>query len=115
MNRIFWNLPSIVFLLVQALQLSAQEPVTIEQCYQWAEANYPLSQQRSLIEQSKNYSVSNITKGIYPQFIVSGQATYQSAVTKIELPVTIPGYEPPNIPRDQYRLAGEVSQSRISH
>lgn len=111
MNRIFWNLLSIPFLLVQALQLSAQEPVTIEQCYQWAEANYPLSQQRSLIEQSKNYSISNIAKGIYPQFVVSGQATYQSAVTKIELPVTIPGYEPPNISRDQYRLAGEVSQS----
>ncbi len=112
MNRnIFWNILSIIGLLLSAYRVSAQEPVTIEQCYQWAEANYPLTQQRSLIEQSKNYSISNITKGIYPQFIVSGQATYQSAVTKIELPIAIPGYEPPNISRDQYRLAGEVSQS----
>jgi outer membrane protein TolC len=90
--------------------MNAQQSVTIEQCYAWAEANYPLAKQRELIEKSKAYSVDNISKGIFPQFLVSAQATYQSDVTKIDLPPSIP-IEVPSPTKDQYRLTGELSQS----
>ncbi|MDB5228774.1 MAG: TolC family protein [Bacteroidota bacterium] len=99
--------------LMQCLLLStcstsyaqAGDSITIEQCYQWAQANYPLAQQVNLIERTKEYSISNISKGIYPQFQVSGQATYQSEVTKIPFPGI------PSVTKDQYRVYGEVSQS----
>jgi outer membrane protein TolC len=44
---------------------------------------------------------------VYPQLAVSGSATYQSDVTRI----SIPGYNIPTVPKDQYRLYGEVSQT----
>ncbi|HEY4062924.1 MAG TPA: TolC family protein [Puia sp.] len=86
--------------------------LTLEQCYQRAEAAYPLSRQRGLIQKTSQYNIDNIAKGIYPQFSVSGSATYQSDVTKIELP-PIPGFNfsIPTVSKDQYKLYGEVSQT----
>lgn len=81
----------------------------LEDCYQKAEINYPLSKQRQLIDLSKAYNVANISKGIYPQFNVSGSVTYQSDVTKIEIP--FPGITIPSISKDQYKVAGELTQS----
>jgi outer membrane protein TolC len=80
---------------------------TLEQCYQLAEVNYPISQQHNLIEKTKEYTINNISKGIYPQLAVSGTATYQSDVTKI----SIPGYNIPSVSKDQYKLYGEISQT----
>jgi outer membrane protein TolC len=83
--------------------------LTLEQCYKMAEANYPLTKQRGLIEETKNFNVDNIAKGVYPQFAVNGTGTYQSAVTKI----SIPGFNInlPSIPKNQYKMYGEVSQT----
>src|ERR1700754_3869425 len=67
------------------------QSLTLEQCYQLAETNYPLTRQRALIEKTKEYSLDNIRKGIYPQLAINGSATYQSDVTKISLP-PIPGF-----------------------
>jgi len=90
----------------------AQPPqsLTLEQCYQLAETKYPLTRQRALIEKTKEYTLDNIRKGIYPQFAVNGTATYQSDVTKISLP---PGLNTtiPTVSKDQYKLYGEVSQT----
>lgn len=85
----------------------AAQSLTIEQCYRLAEATYPLSRQRGLIEKTREYTIDNISKGVYPQFNVSGTATYQSDVTKI----SIPGYSIPSVSKDQYKLYGEVSQT----
>lgn len=87
-------------------QLQSQS-FTLDQCYQLAETNYPLSRQRGLIEKTKEYTIDNIAKGVYPQFSVSGTGTYQSAVTKI----SVPGYSIPTVSKDQYKLYGEVSQT----
>jgi outer membrane protein TolC len=86
--------------------------LTLEQCYQLAEANYPLTKQRTLIAGTRDYNISNIAKGIYPQFNVNGTATYQSAVTNISIP-PINGYKIaiPVVPKNQYKLYGEVSQT----
>lgn len=81
--------------------------LTLEQCYLLAEAIYPLSKQRGLIEKTKEYTIENIAKGVYPQFNVSGTATYQSGVTKI----SVPGYNTPTVSKDQYKLYGEISQT----
>src|SRR4051812_5952395 len=90
----------------------AQPPqaLTLEQCHQLAEANYPLTHQRALIEKTKEYTLDNIRKGIYPQFAVNGTATYQSDVTKISLPPGL-NFNIPAVSKDQYKLYGEVSQT----
>jgi outer membrane protein TolC len=91
-------------------QDTAGEALTIAQCYAKAEANYPLTKQRALIEKTKGYNIDNIAKGIYPQLSVNGSATYQSDVTKIALPPAA-GLTIPTVSKDQYKLYGEVSQT----
>lgn len=90
--------------------VQAQSPrtLTLDLCYEKAEANYPLVKQRSLLEQAREYTISNVAKGALPSLAVHGQASYQSDVTRI--PVTLPGIEIPTVSRDQYRLYGEVNQ-----
>jgi len=101
-----WLYGTVLLLCVVTTQ--AQDAgLTIEQCYKLAETNYPLTKQRGLIEETKNFSVENIAKGVYPQFGVNGSATYQSDVTKI----SIPGFKIPTASKDQYKLYGEVSQT----
>jgi len=84
-----------------------QHTITLEQCYQLARENYPLSRERGLIEKTQEYNIDNIAKGIIPQLSVNGTGTYQSAVTSI----AIPGFYRSAIPKDQYNLHGEVSQT----
>ena len=110
-------LRKIILVLTAALGtggIRAQEKktLTLEQCYQLAEANYPLSRQRELIRRTSDYNLSNIARGVWPQLDVNGSGTYQSAVTDIEIP-PINGYKIniPTVPKDQYKVYGEVSQT----
>lgn len=82
--------------------------LTIEECYSLAREHYPLARQRDLISQSEAYSIENASKGNLPQVSIYGQATYQSDVP--HLPIDIPGQDIPLIPKDQYKLYGEVTQ-----
>lgn len=93
----------ILLLLLISATCSAQV-LTIEQCYDLAKQNYPLTRQRDLLIKSNEYTVSNIAKGNWPQLMVSGQESYQSEVVKLPFP------ESPQIPKNQYRIYGEVNQ-----
>jgi outer membrane protein TolC len=112
MTSILKRMGLLLLLLPLGKAHAQQPPLTLEQCYQLAEANYPLTRQRALIEKTKEYNLDNIRKGVFPQFAVSGSATYQSDVTKISLP-PVPGFNfsIPAVPKDQYKLYGEVSQT----
>jgi outer membrane protein TolC len=91
---------------------SPNPTLTIDQCYQLAEKTYPLTKQRELIRNTSEYTIENISKGIYPQFLVNGSATYQSDVTKITIPpVAGLNINIPTVSKDQYKLYGEVSQT----
>lgn len=91
-------------------QTDAQSPrqLSIEECYTLARQNYPLVKQAELISKTAAYSIENAAKGYLPQFNISGQASYQSNVTKI--PIRIPGMNIPELSKDQYRLSGEATQ-----
>jgi hypothetical protein len=94
------------------IQAEAQpRTLTIEESYALARKNYPLIRQRELISKAKDYSIQNAEKGYWPQISISGQATYQSAVTEFRLPVSVPGVEFPTISKDQYKAYAEVNQS----
>jgi outer membrane protein TolC len=86
----------------------SQEQLSIEECYALARQNYPLVKQAELIARASAYSIENAAKGYLPQFNISGQASYQSDVTKI--PIQIPGMNVPELGKDQYRLAAEGTQ-----
>ena len=83
--------------------------LSIENCYKKAQANYPQVKQYGLIEQSKEFNISNANKGYLPQVSFSAKATYQSAVTK--LPITLPNVTIEGLNKDQYQSVVEVNQS----
>lgn len=89
-------------------QQEIMQTLTLNECYQLAEQNYPLIKQRELISKTSAYTIENIRKGYLPQININGQATYQSAVT--EIPISLPGTEIPTLSKDQYKLYGEVNQ-----
>ncbi len=93
-----------ILLLLTISFASTAQVLTIEQCYDMAKQNYPLTRQHELIAQSNEYSVSNIAKGNWPQLSINGQDSYQSEVVKF------PFRDGPVIPKNQYRVYGEINQ-----
>lgn len=92
-----------------SIGVSAQDSsLTLEKAYALATSNYPIIKQRELIKSTANLNVQNLASGYLPQFNISGQATYQSDVTKVD--VKVPGFsiEPPA--KDQYKIVAEASQ-----
>ena len=95
-------------LVVLPLWSSAQQIITLEQCYQQTAANYPMVKQRELIDSKNELEVKSINKANLPTIQLNAQATYQSDVTQV--PARIPGFEidPPN--NDQYKATLDVNQ-----
>lgn len=88
-----------------------QQALTLETCYALARQNYPLIKQYDLIARTSRYTVANAGKLYLPQLTVSGQATYQSEVVDFAAVLPpIPGLNPPQLSKDQYRIQAEVSQ-----
>jgi outer membrane protein TolC len=99
-----------ILLVLCPVWLEAQELNTLElqQAYDLARKNYPVIKQKELIKQTSAISIENLQKGFLPQVTLSGQATYQSEVTKV--PVSLPGLSIESPSKDQYKLLADVSQ-----
>ncbi len=82
--------------------------LTLEDAYSLAEKNYPLVKQRDLVRQTADLISGNLSKSYLPQFSVSGQLTYQSDVTKVDVP--LPGFKIAAPQKDQYKIVAEVIQ-----
>jgi outer membrane protein TolC len=99
-----------LILILFAEQLPAQtvDHLTLDQAYELAQKNYPVIKQKNLVRQTEFLTIENLQKGYLPQVTVSGQATYQSDVTGID--VSFPGFkiEPPA--KDQYKVFADVNQ-----
>lgn len=95
-------------LLISNCTVSAQEKLTLQEAYDLAQKNYPLIKQRELVKQTTGLTIDNLNKGYLPQFSLGGQATYQSEVTTIDVP--IPGFKfnPPS--KDQYKVLADLNQ-----
>lgn len=99
----------ISILLIAPEFISPQTQLTLENCYEKARINYPLIKQKDYIAKTKDYSVSNVWKGYFPQITLIGQATYQSDVT--EVPMPLPGVVIERLTKDQYKAAIDVTQT----
>lgn len=98
-----------LLLAFSLLPIVSAQVLTIEECYPLARDNHPVARQIALIDKTREYSLENAARGTLPQIGVGGQATYQSAVTR--LPVELPGMKVPTVSKDQYKLFVEINQS----
>jgi outer membrane protein TolC len=96
---ISWALPAMAQPLKQ---------LSLATAYELSQKNYPAVKQKDLVRQTAGISVENLQKGFLPQFSLSGQATYQSDVTKVSVPITGVNIEAPG--KDQYKLLADVNQ-----
>ena len=104
-----------LFILALVPMLAQAQTVTLEECQQMAQENYPLIKRYDLIQQTTDYNVGNIAKGWLPQVSALAQASYQSDV--MTLPdalqgmLTQQGYDVKGLKKDQYRIGVDVNQT----
>jgi len=102
-----------LFLSADIHILIAQDTITLNFCYQQIQKTYPLTRQANLLEKSSLLRTKNLNKNYLPQFNVNGNASWQNEVTEvvIQLPANLPSLEGPSIPKDQYKLTLDISES----
>ncbi len=98
-----------IALLLPARLLMAQEAVTLEQCQNWARESHPVLKQLDLYQQILDLKNENNATSFLPQVNLNGQATYQSAVTKIGL--SLPNVKIPTVDKDQYKFYLDFKQT----
>jgi len=102
------------FLSATGLQpLTAQDTISLEFCYQQIQKTYPLIGQANLLEKSSALRTKNLNKNYLPQLNINGSASWQNEVTEvvIQLPANLPQLQGPTIPKDQYKLTLDISES----
>ena len=101
-----------IVILLTILPVRSQE-ITLAACQEQARANFPLTRQQGLIDQVTKNTIEALLAQYFPQFRLSGQASYQSDVTKIDLnmPDGFPKIDIPTPEKDQYKLYLDVSQT----
>lgn len=99
---------SALLILFLAINSYSQEKLSLNECYDLVNKNYPLVKQYSLLNKQNELDLAIIKTGKLPTLDFSAQATYQSDV--IELPISIPNVtiESPN--KDQYKATVSVNQ-----
>lgn len=99
--------------LLASLAVCAQP--SVERCKEMARKHYPLIRRYGLIEQSRDYTLSNAARAWLPQVTLSGQATLQSDVVswpeEFESMLAMQGLDMPGIRRDQYKMQIDVQQT----
>jgi outer membrane protein TolC len=98
----------IVILLCSITSKSAAQSIRLDSCQIWAKEHFPLSRQLPFLQQSEQFSLANLEKGLWPQISVNGQATLQSDVT--QLPIKLPGVTIPSLSKDQYKTSIDINQ-----
>lgn len=94
-------------LLLSGGKLFSQS-LSLDKVNELARQNYPLIKQQDLINRTRDINIENLQKNFLPQFSLNGQASYQSEVTKINIP--IPGIKIESPSKDQYKVLADVNQ-----
>lgn len=95
---------STTLLLLLSFVVFSQEKISLNDCYQWVDVNYPLAKKNDLLAQKNALDLDVIQTEILPQVQLSAQASYQSDV----IGVPIATLTPPN--KDQYRATLSINQ-----
>lgn len=103
----------IIFLLSFSHLFANSQTLSLQECQDLARTNFPLAKQAGLIDQTTKATIEALMAQYFPQFRLSGQASYQSDVTKIDLkmPDGMPKIDIPTPEKDQYKVYLDVSQT----
>ena len=99
----------IILLLIPTQLAVAQDKILLEDCYKLAKENYPKLKNAEIWQKISSLKKENIKTGYLPKIEVKGQATYQSDVINIDIPV--PEASIPAVPKDQYKAYAEINQT----
>jgi outer membrane protein TolC len=100
----------ILILLFFPIQLAfSQQIFTLDECYIMARENYPNLDQAEILKDITGLNKENNNTNYLPQVSVNGQATYQSDVTKVDIP--LPNISIPMVSKDQYKAYAEIRQA----
>ena len=103
-------------LLILAALSPAQEPITINRCYESALEVHPLSRQKQIQQELWQINDKNMASGWYPTMDAGASILYNTNVTDMSVlleSLPIPGGIPGDIggmPKDQYKLTIDVNQ-----
>jgi outer membrane protein TolC len=100
------NKALLFFVFLISVNTFSQELLTLNDCYELIDKNYPLVKQNALLEKQNALDSDVINTKQLPQLTLDAQATYQSEVTELPIPNT--GIVPLN--NDQYRAAATLNQ-----
>jgi outer membrane protein TolC len=103
-SALLLNLPS---------QAQTKEEYTLEQLQTLAKENYPLLKQKQMYTDIGNNKAKQVGTNFLPQVNVTGQATYQSEVTELSLP--IPGSAGFKQKPDQYAFGLELKENLLDY
>jgi outer membrane protein TolC len=104
------KISSLLILILLSVQLlSAQQPVSLNDCQEWAREVHPLRKQKELYQEMSVLKLDNIQTAYLPQVGLNAQASYQSDVTHIG--ISIQGMDIPTVSKDQYKAYLDVTQN----
>jgi len=98
-----------LFLFPAIFGYSQVSTINLEECYRLARDNYPRLADTRRQKEISDLKMQNIGTAWNPQLNLNGQASYQSEVTKIEVP--LPGITVPSPSKDQYKAYLDVKQT----
>jgi outer membrane protein TolC len=100
----------ILLLLFFPVQIAfSQQMFTLDDCYTRARENYPNLKQAEILKDISGLNKENNKTTYLPQISLNGQATYQSDVTKVDIPLS--NISVPMVSKDQYKAYAEIRQS----
>ncbi len=103
-----WLSKKVLIVLVLCPASLLAQSLTMQQAYESAQKHYPVTKQKKLVQQTASLNIDNLSKGNLPQINIGGQASYQSDVTSVNIP--IPGISIDKPSKDQYKITADVSQ-----
>lgn len=86
----------------------SQAALSLEDAFFLARNNYPQVKQQDLITKTSELTIDNLRKGLLPQVSFLAQASYQSEVTQVKIPV--PGVTIDPLSKDQYKFVTDINQ-----
>ncbi len=99
------------FFSVLSMTGIAQEHLSLDDCYLMARKNSPIINRLNLQSAISELKKANIRTADYPSIESNLQTSYQSDVTKLNLPVTIPGLKMSSLSKDHYKITVDIKQN----
>lgn len=87
---------------------SPPDTLDVRQCRDLAVANSPLQQKKLYAESIAALQIRSLQSNNLPRINIGAQATWQSDV--FSLGVDNPLFQPPQVPKDQYKISADVAQ-----